>query len=196
MTEPLVVLWGTILFGAPVVTFTYAFQGHRVSPKVAKWLGGVAVFAFAMSYTPLSFPGNTLDSVALALVWAGMCVAAGALPDDSFQRSMAMMVLLLLAFPGCFAVALGGPPNFVQTQKMGCGHRVRFESWGWVAHSGMEAVMLWQPEWAPFEVERARQRFDDRQYPMIYTDRPLEAVASDSCGIEILYDDRTIWSYR
>ena len=60
----------------------------------------------------------------------------------------------------------------------------------------MEAVVLWQPRWAPFEVERARQRFNDMEYPRIYSDRELEAVAGDSCGIEILYDDRTVWSYR
>lgn len=183
-----------LLFVGPILSFVLSLAGQRVGPRTAWGLAAVAALVFGGAQTPVSLPGHTSDLVALA--HGALCVAVGAVPNTWFQRAGIVALMVILAVPGLFVVLGTATPAYERTVDVGCGQRVRFEPWGWVASGGDAAVLLWQPTWVPVEVEQARQQFDFDQYPDFPDSTRFGASPRSECGVEVTYQGRSVWRAR
>ena len=190
------VLWGAALLGGPVWACVAAHSGYHVSTRAAVCLFGVFCVAFGLTATPISLPGHVLDQCALALAWGSLCAAASAAPTRHFFRTGVLASLSIVALPGLFIALILSPPNLSRTVDAGCGHRVRFETWGSVSDSGIAAVVLWQPPWVPVEVQLDRHEFKGDEYPSISGWTALKVVPLGRCGIDVWYLGRAVWRAR
>ena len=188
--------WFFILLGGPALGFLVGPELRRLSARVRWALGGAGLAVILVGFSPASLPGSVADHILLGFAYLAVCLAMGSAERKWVRYGGLIPITLATAFAFSiggfltgFAIGQATLPDG-PTHVLDCGYRVRMEPYGWVAHSGVEAVVLWRPWWSPLEVERAREQFDD----MYYVPDALVPTCRDGAPV-VLNDEEEIWRF-
>jgi hypothetical protein len=199
----LTILWLTVGLLGPVIGIAAGPAIWRsLAPSSRAMLATGALIIFLIGASPLSLSSVALNHLLLAAAFLVLCVLAVggtcARACKGVFAVFAMPAVLIVAY-----IIFGGAAVWTrfshveprQTDHLDCGYAIHFQPYGWVANSGVEAIVYRRLAGSHLHLERERRRFSDVRYDPDALSAATR-VEDGTCYVIVKHHEAEIWSAR